>query len=190
MHVALTLLSLGRLTAITEKACRVAILDIPTLENGQKGLNTKKKGNLQKIFLFPSAYFCSMSMCMTCVLGKGPTSYMDPWLFLFPTFKYTVVPIRSVLPPPPPVQIWRTLLSVARRPGSEQSLHNPQPRGSSHRATPSTSHHSLPPRPRVCPLGMMCCFLRAVTVSGFSSETPNFPAHRESSMNVEDPSGI
>lgn len=46
MHVALTLLSLGRLTAITEKACRVAILDIPTLEKGQKGLNTKKKGNL------------------------------------------------------------------------------------------------------------------------------------------------
>lgn len=45
-HVALTFLSLGRLTAITEKACQSAIFDIPTLENCWKGLNTKKKGNL------------------------------------------------------------------------------------------------------------------------------------------------
>ena len=33
MHIALLLLYLVRLTAITEKACRWAILDIPTLEN-------------------------------------------------------------------------------------------------------------------------------------------------------------
>lgn len=99
------------------KSLQVGHLGYSHIGKQLKRVEHKEEREPVKDILFLSAFFCSISICKTCVLEKVPTPYMDPWLFLLPTFKYTVVPIRSVLPSPPSVQIWCTLLNVAQRPG-------------------------------------------------------------------------